>query len=185
MTRGSSSCQAFKNRSCSGLDSRRDLKTGRCSKLDPNILFSFFDTMLLSAHIERVSVSRMRDCFTLISFFKHLYTHVSTFHLIGQIKGPKRVKSCNMKRIYDKQHMVRTLFCPREVKFYKNNVSASHTKARSISSAGLTLRLQRELSLQDVYSYYIHTDKSIIVTLVQRHTGHSIILFKEVWFGHL
>ena len=32
-------------------------KTGRCSKSGRNILFSFLDTVLLSAHIERVSVS--------------------------------------------------------------------------------------------------------------------------------
>ena len=34
------------------------LKTGRCSKLDQNVL-NFLDTILLSAHIKRDSASRM------------------------------------------------------------------------------------------------------------------------------
>ena len=46
---------------CSGSAPRRALKMGRCSKSDPIVLFIFLDTMLLSAHVERVSVSRMRD----------------------------------------------------------------------------------------------------------------------------
>ena len=40
-TRGSSPRGALKTRSCSGLDLRRALKTGRWCKLDPNTLFSF------------------------------------------------------------------------------------------------------------------------------------------------
>ena len=46
----------LKTRSCSELDSRRALKVGRCSKLDPNILFSFLKQCFY-LHTSRESVS--------------------------------------------------------------------------------------------------------------------------------
>ena len=55
--------RALKTRRCFGFDALIDpaFCSESCSKSDPNVLFSFFYTMLLSAHVERVSVSRMRD----------------------------------------------------------------------------------------------------------------------------
>ena len=45
----------------SGSSPHRALKLGRCSGLELNFLVLFFVTMLLSAHVERVSVSCRRD----------------------------------------------------------------------------------------------------------------------------
>ena len=46
---------------CSRLFLHKALKMGRCSELDTIYLFGFSYTMLFSAHVERVSVSYMRD----------------------------------------------------------------------------------------------------------------------------
>ena len=56
------------------------LKTGRHSKSDPNILFCFFDTILLSANIESVSISRMRDFIHKI--FKRIVIFIKHFLII-------------------------------------------------------------------------------------------------------
>ena len=55
-THGLSPRGVLKTRSCSELDSRRALKVGRCSKLDPNILFSFLK-QCFHPHTSRESVS--------------------------------------------------------------------------------------------------------------------------------
>ena len=67
-TRGSSPGGALKTRRCSGLDflfriaPHRALKTGRYYKSDQKVCLVLY-TVLLSAHVERVSVSRMQDFF--------------------------------------------------------------------------------------------------------------------------
>ena len=51
-TSGSSPGGALKLRTCSGLDVSRALKTWRCSKYDPNILFSFWHNAVIRTRQE-------------------------------------------------------------------------------------------------------------------------------------
>ena len=59
---------------CSGSAAHRTLRMGRCSILDPNVLLSFFDTMLLSSHVDGVRVSRMFKFLLLVQYYTGKYS---------------------------------------------------------------------------------------------------------------
>ena len=62
-----------------------------------------------------------------------LYLCFPIFASLDQEINLKRAKNVNMKRIYDKQRMLRALFYLREVKLYMDNVRASVTNSMSVS----------------------------------------------------
>ena len=83
---------------CSRSSPYRALKTGRCSESNPNQFKYYFDTMILSAHVERISVSLMRNFFYIVFWptfgggrWSHVTWHLS--HLCLSLANPGHLTS--------------------------------------------------------------------------------------------
>ena len=82
LTHGLSLRGALKTTSCSALDSHMALKTGRCSKSDPQIVFSFFvgQIVIIRRHQEnqtRTNIQELSSSYLTIDKLLRLSTHSS------------------------------------------------------------------------------------------------------------